>query len=107
MRLAHLGKESHWIWDDTTPAIGPGDLLICAAGCADIGHLNHVCRQAKAAGATLALVTAGESGYLYGLADVVTRVPAAAFHARRNGALVQRMGNRSSRRCSSATTCWP
>ena len=94
MRLAHLGKESHWIWDDTTPAIGPGDLLICAAGCADIGHLNHVCRQAKAAGATLALVTAAESGYLCTLADVVTRVPAAAFHA--TGDLVpseQLMGN--------------
>lgn len=21
MRLMHLGKESHWIWDDTTPAM--------------------------------------------------------------------------------------
>jgi 6-phospho-3-hexuloisomerase len=94
MRLAHLGKESHWIWDDTTPAIGPGDLLICAAGSADIGHLNHVCRQAKAAGAALALVTAAEEGYLRALADVVARVPAAAYHA--SGDLVpsgQLMGN--------------
>ena len=22
MRLMHLGKPVHWIWDDTTPAIG-------------------------------------------------------------------------------------
>ena len=25
MRLMHLGKDAHWVWDDTTPAIGPGD----------------------------------------------------------------------------------
>ena len=30
MRLMHLGKTSYWIWDDTTPAIRKGDLLICA-----------------------------------------------------------------------------
>ena len=23
MRLMHLGKESHWVWDDTTPSMGP------------------------------------------------------------------------------------
>ncbi|HHT10396.1 MAG TPA: 6-phospho-3-hexuloisomerase, partial [Candidatus Atribacteria bacterium] len=28
MRLTHLGKIAHWIWDDTTPAIGEGDLLV-------------------------------------------------------------------------------
>ena len=28
MRLMHMGKEIHWIWDDTTPSIGEGDLLI-------------------------------------------------------------------------------
>jgi 6-phospho-3-hexuloisomerase len=26
MRLMHMGKEVHWIWDDTTPHIGEGDL---------------------------------------------------------------------------------
>ena len=30
MRLMHMGKEVHWIWDDTTPHIGEGDLLIQA-----------------------------------------------------------------------------
>ena len=24
MRLMHMGKEIHWIWDDTTPSIGEG-----------------------------------------------------------------------------------
>ena len=28
MRLMHLGKDSHWIWDDTTPGMGKDDLFI-------------------------------------------------------------------------------
>lgn len=32
MRLMHLGFRAYWIWDDTTPAIGPGDVLLCASG---------------------------------------------------------------------------
>lgn len=32
MRLMHMGKEVHWIWDDTTPHIGKGDLLIATLG---------------------------------------------------------------------------
>ena len=47
MRLMHLGKKVHWIWDDTTPAIGKEDLLICACGSADVGHENHICQMAK------------------------------------------------------------
>ena len=58
MRLTHLGKSSYWIWDDTTPGIGEGDLLICANGRADIDIVNIVVEKAKAAGATIAMVTA-------------------------------------------------
>lgn len=32
MRLMHLGKESHWIWDDTTPGMHEGDLFIATNG---------------------------------------------------------------------------
>jgi len=32
MRLAQLGKTTHWIPDDTTPGIGKGDLLIANSG---------------------------------------------------------------------------
>ena len=43
MRLMHLGKESHWIWDDTTPSMNKGDLFICACGSADVAHENIIC----------------------------------------------------------------
>ena len=82
MRLTHLGKSSYWIWDDTTPGIGTGDLLICANGRADIDIVNIVVEKAKAAGATIAMVTAAQEGYLYDFADVITRVPAEAFLAK-------------------------
>ena len=82
MRLTHLGKTSYWIWDDTTPGIGVGDLLICANGRADIDIVNIVVEKAKAAGATIAMVTAAQEGYLYDFADVITRVPAEAFLAK-------------------------
>ena len=42
MRLMHLGLDSHWIWDETTPSIGEGDLLIATSGCGEIGHIDYV-----------------------------------------------------------------
>src|SRR5258708_37059736 len=32
MRLMHLGLDSHMVGDMTTPALGPGDLLVVSAG---------------------------------------------------------------------------
>lgn len=81
MRLMHLGKEVHWIWDDTTPSIGAGDLMICACGSANVGHENYIAQQAKDQGATLALITPAAEGYLISLADLVVNVPAAAYKA--------------------------
>ena len=81
MRLMHLGKEAHWIWDDTTPSINPGDLLICACGAADCGHQNHIVKMAKQAGGDIALLAATNSGYMIQFADIVTVVPAHAYRA--------------------------
>lgn len=32
MRLMHMGKEIHWIWDDTTTSLGKGEFTNCYAG---------------------------------------------------------------------------
>ena len=81
MRLMHLGKESFWIWDDTTPSIGEGDLMICACGSANVGHENYVADMAKKNGAKLALITPSSEGFLLSIADMVVNVPAAAYKA--------------------------
>lgn len=81
MRLMHLGKEAFWIWDDTTPSIGKGDLMICACGSANVGHENYVADMAKKNGAKLALITPSSAGFLLTIADTVTNIPAAAYKA--------------------------
>lgn len=98
MRLMHLGKEAHWVWDDTTPSIGSGDLLICACGSADVAHENIICDNAKASGATVLLITPSSQGHILEVADIVVRVPAMAYKAVYKTAqdyvpTVQMMGN--------------
>lgn len=80
MRLMHMGKEIHWIWDDTTPAINPGDLMIATLGDGQIGHIDYVCRRTKEAGALLYVVTGSPSGRTAKiLADKVLFLPAAVY----------------------------
>lgn len=79
MRLAHLGKETHWVWDDTTPGIHEGDLLIAVSGSGDIGHIHYVAEQAKKNGGKLAVVTGTPRGRTPSMADVVLFVPACVY----------------------------
>lgn len=79
MRLMHLGKETHWVWDDTTPGLVPGDLFIFTSGSGEIGHIHYVAEQAKAAGATIAVVTGTRTGKTPALADTVLWVPAHVY----------------------------
>lgn len=80
MRLMHLGKEVHWIWDDTTPGMGEGDLFIAVNGSGQIGHIHYVVEQAKKSGATIAVVTGTPLQKTPKLADCVLFVPAHVFN---------------------------
>jgi len=83
MRLMHMGKEIHWIWDDTTPSIGKGDLVIATLGDGEIGHIDYICRRAKAAGGMIYVVTGSPSGRTATeVADKVFFVPAAVYRGR-------------------------
>jgi len=94
MRLMHLGKPVHWIWDDTTPAIGRGDLLIATSGSGEIGHIDQVIDRAKEAGGDIAVVTADPAGRSVQKAQVVLWLPAAAYKAKAEVvASAQPMGN--------------
>lgn len=79
MRLMHLGKQTHWVWDDTTPSIGTGDVLFVATGSCTGGVLIHVAKMAKKHGARVVVVTADNSGPVGQYADVTAFVPAAAY----------------------------
>ena len=79
MRLMHLGKEAHWIWDDTTPGIRAGDLLIATSGSGEIGHIDYVFDQAVANGAETAVVTGDPSGRTARKAKTLLWLPAAVY----------------------------
>lgn len=75
-RLMHLEKTVHWIWDDTTPSIGRGDLLIANCGSGNIATVYHVAQKAKQAGASVATITANPEGKIAKLSEVVVHLPA-------------------------------
>ena len=77
MRLAHMGHEAHIVYDTVTPAIGPGDLLIglCFANNVEL----NVAREAKKAGASIALITPHPESEHGKLADLCVRLPGQIF----------------------------
>lgn len=95
MRLMHLGKEVHWIWDDTTPGMHEGDLFIAVNGSGEIGHISYTVDQGKKAGATTAIITGAPKGSCPSKADFCLFVPAAVYKGDDPRAVpsVQPMGN--------------
>ena len=76
MRLMHLGKIVYWVWGDTTPNIGRGDLLIANCGNGNIVSVYHVAQKAKQAGASVATITTNPEGNMAKLSEVVVHLPA-------------------------------
>src|SRR3954468_15083539 len=99
MRLTHLGKPTHWIWDDTTPGIAKGDLVIIVSGGGSIGHIDYVFDRAAEAGGEIVVVTGDPSGVTPKKADelkggTVLFLPAAVYKGKAEVvASVQPMGN--------------
>lgn len=87
MRLMHLGLQSYWVWDDTTPAMGDQDVLVIVNGSGNIGHLNYVAEKAKRAGALIFLITAtstAENTALSKYADKHLIIPGGAYNTGAN-----------------------
>ena len=94
MRLMHLGKPTHWIWDDTTPGIGEGDLLIAVSGSGAIGHIDYVFDLAVKAGADTAVVTGDPGGATAKKAKTRLFLPAAVYKGKADVvSSLQPMGN--------------
>lgn len=79
MRLVHLGFETHWAWDDTTPAVEKDDLFILVNGPGTIGHLDYVFEQVRETGATTVVVTGVPDADTPRAADVVLNIPASVY----------------------------
>ncbi|MFZ5861204.1 MAG: sugar isomerase [Spirochaetota bacterium] len=77
MRLKHMGFDTYVVFDTTTPAIGPGDLLIVNCG-VTIVELNII-KLAKQAGARVCVITAHPEFEQGKLADLTVLVPGQIF----------------------------
>ena len=64
MRLAHLGKPTYWLMDDTTIGMHQDDLFIICDGRGDVGIHRRIVQQATKTGAKIAMITALPEGNL-------------------------------------------
>lgn len=76
MRMFHLGQDVAVVGDMTTPAIGGGDLFLVVCGPGEISTAVALVGVAKAAGATVLVITAQPEGRVPRMADSVLVLPA-------------------------------
>jgi 6-phospho-3-hexuloisomerase len=76
MRLYHMGFDAHVEGDMTTPPVGEGDLLLVTCGPGEISTALALIGVARAAGATVAVITAQPAGRAPAMADFVLHLPA-------------------------------
>ena len=76
MRLYHMGLAVAVEGDMTTPPVGQGDLFLVTCGPGEISTALALMGVAKAAGATILLITAQPPGRAAALADYVLHLPA-------------------------------
>ena len=96
MRLAHLGKTVHWVFDDTTIGIKDGDLYITSEGFGEVGSFEYYLKKVKAAGGKILMFTGNPDGrHVSEFADYVIFPHATAYLANRNDVVptIQMMGN--------------
>jgi 6-phospho-3-hexuloisomerase len=78
MRFMHLGLTVHVVGEVTTPAIGPGDVLLVASGSGTTSGIVAAATTADSAGARIAAISTARISPLADVADAVVIVPAAA-----------------------------
>ncbi|WP_029150118.1 6-phospho-3-hexuloisomerase [Microbacterium indicum] len=93
MRLMHLGVTTFVVGEVTTPAIGPGDLLLTASGSGTTGGIVRAAEAARAAGADVAAISTTGDSPLSRLASVTLVLPAAHKTDRSGAASAQYAGS--------------
>jgi len=76
MRLFHLGRSVSVVGSMTTPAIGPGDLLLITAGPGYLSTAMALAEVARNAGAKVLTITAEPEGRIAAVSDGLCVIPA-------------------------------
>ena len=74
-RLMHLGKETYFVGETTTPSIRKGDLLVIGSGSGTTDGLVSAAKKAKQAGAMLATLTMFPEQTIGQMCDAVIKIP--------------------------------
>lgn len=85
LRLMQIGLAVHVVGDATTPAIGPGDLLLIASGSGETPSPVAAAQRARSAGASVTLLTARPGSTLGSIADLVVYIPGETTKVRLEG----------------------
>lgn len=96
MRLAHFGKTVHWLFDDTTIGVRPGDLYITSEGFGAVGSLEYYMKKVKEAGGKILSFTGNPDGKdVKKYSDYIVFVRSMAYLVYRTDVVptVQIMGN--------------
>jgi 6-phospho-3-hexuloisomerase len=93
MRLFHAGLDVHYVGDMTTPAVGPGDLVVLSCGPGRISTVEALAGVAKRDGARLLYLTAQPQNPPAELADRVVGVTAQTMADDRGSAAALPMGS--------------
>jgi len=70
-RLMHLGLSAFYVGEVTTPAIGPGDLLLVCSGSGETRSICVVADLAAQHGADIATITREPAAHIAGLSKAV------------------------------------
>ena len=81
IRLMQMGLKVHVLGESTTPAIGPGDLLVIGSGSGETESLKVTASKAKKIGAGLALLTMERGSTIASKADTTLVIPATGSKA--------------------------
>jgi 6-phospho-3-hexuloisomerase len=93
MRLFHAGLDVHYVGDMTTPAVGPGDLVVLSCGPGRISMVEALAGVARRDGARVLYLTAQPRNPPAEQADRVVHIAAQTMADDRNSAAALPMGS--------------
>jgi 6-phospho-3-hexuloisomerase len=93
MRLFHAGLDVHYVGEMTTPAVGPGDLLVLSCGPGRISMVEALAGVAERDGARLLYLTAQPQNPPAERADRTVRITAQTMADDRESAAALPMGS--------------
>jgi len=80
MRLSHIGFDTYFIGDTSTPRIGPNSLVVINSSSGETPTNVLFAKQAKEAGSVLITITCNKDSTIGMMSDIVVQIPILNSH---------------------------